>query len=243
MSTVLDLLEDSALLLGALDVTESLDANIAKKMFRRLKSMLDSWSTEGLMVYTFSRNVYPLTIGKASYTLGPGGDFNATRPIWIDRASVIPTASAPTLEIPVDILSDQEWQGVTIKSIQSNFPVQIHPRGDYPQNTIDVWPIPTASASLVLYVPSALQILTNLSDTISLPPGYEEAIVNNLACNCSSMYGTQPAPTVMKAAQAGKDLIRSQNLVVETIQCDSSMCGYGNGPTEQAIRSKGYVVD
>jgi len=242
MSTVRDVIYDAMLLLGVMESGEAIPANQAQDAFRRFNGLLSIWSAEELLIYTTNRNVYPLVIGQASYTYGPSGNFNAARPIWIDRASVIPAAN-PTLEIPVDIYTDQDWQTVSIKSTTSSFPLCIHPRGDYPQNTIDVWPVPTATCSLVFYVPVALTAATSINDTVSFPPGYEEAFTAALAVRLGPIFGVQASPDVRAMAISGKDTLRAQNLVVPTLLCDSSMLGDQNGPSVEAIRSKGYVCD
>ena len=243
MSTVRDLLSDALLLLGVQDPSEAMSADVAAVCLRRLNAMLNTWSAQSLMVYTSNRVVLPLTIGQAAYTLGTGGDLNTPRPVWFTLASVIPTASAPTLEIPVDILDDAQWQDVSIKTISSNFPLQIHPRGDYPMNTIDVWPVPTAACSLVLYPPQQLGSFTSLDTVVSLPAAYEEAITYNFAPRIASIFGAATPPDVARIAMISLDAVRAQNLQTPLLRVDSSMCGNGSGPSDQAVRSKGYVVD
>lgn len=68
------------------------------------------------MIFNVARNVYPLVSGQQAYTIGPGGNFNPPRPIWIQDAGIISTTSAlQPLELPMAILSDDEWAGLSIK--------------------------------------------------------------------------------------------------------------------------------
>lgn len=242
MSTAGDLIRDALLDLAVIDAGEAVDAATGADCLRRLNSMLNTWSAEGLMIYTFNRAVYSMVIGQASYTLGTGGNFNADRPIWFNMASVIP-GSSPSLEIPIDIMSDEDWQTVPIKTLASTFPVCIHPRGDYPLNTIDVWPVPTASCSLVIYAPSALSEFALITSTASFPPGYEEAIRSNLAVRVALMFGRNASADLIKQATTSKNTLKAQNLVSPVLRCDPSYCGNSVGPSIQAIRSKGYVCD
>lgn len=243
MTTVRELIQDAVYLLGVVDPTESLNASFAAQGLRRLNAMLQTWSAESLMVYTQNREVFPLVVGQQDYTLGPGGNFNTTRPIWFDQASIIPTASAPTLEIPLKIDSDEDWQDVSIKSINSTFPLEVHPLGNFPLNTLQFWPIPTAACSVVLYLPQQLGAFTSVDDTVLLPPGYEEAIIYNLAARMAPMFGTATPPDVARVAISSKDTLKSQNMVPSILAVDSALCGNMTGPSLSAIKSKGYVVD
>lgn len=242
MSTVRDILEDSLSLIDALAAGEAMTPEDASRCLRRLNAMLNTWSTQGLMVYTLNREVFPLTIGVQDYTLGTGGTLNTERPVWLNQASIIPISS-PTLEIPLKFDSDEEWQDVSIKAITSTFPLEVHPLGNYPLNTLQFWPIPTAACSVVLYVPQQLGSFASINDQVSFPPGYEEAIVYSLAPRIAPMFGTQVSPDVQRTAMIAIDAIRSQNLVVSTLSVDPALCGNQSGPSLQAIRSRGRVVD
>jgi hypothetical protein len=243
MSKVRDILNDALMLLGVQDPTESINAAQAQACLRRLNAMLSTWSAQGLMVYTFTPTTFPLTIGKQSYTIGAGGDFNVDRPIWLNQVSIIPTASAPNLEIPIDIDSDDDWQNVLIKSVTSTFPLEVHPRGDYPLQTLDFWPVPTAACSVVLYLPQQLGQFATMNDTISFPPGYEEAITYAVVTRIAPLFGIPVSPDIARMAVAAKDTIQAQNLVVPILRIETALCGNPSGPSEAAIKSKGRVVD
>jgi hypothetical protein len=57
--------------------------------FGILNDMVDSWNTESLMVPATQRNVYPLTAGVCSYTLGPGGTLAGDRPQRVVSAALV----------------------------------------------------------------------------------------------------------------------------------------------------------
>jgi len=252
MTTLADLIYDALLPLGTVAAGESLDPGLANDCMRWTNRMLSSWSVDGLMVFTQNRQEFPLVIGQQVYTLGPGGTLNndqTPRPIWFTQASVIPTASAPALEIPIDIYTDEQWQDIPIKppasqgGVSTNFPLLIHPRGDWPLNTIDVWPTPTAACKLVLYLPQQLTQFSVIQDVASFPPGYEEAIVAAMTFRFSGMLGVPCPPTIAAVGAGAKALLKGLNVTPQVLSCDSAMCGYRPGPSEMAIRSKGYVCD
>lgn len=243
MTKVRDILNDALMLIGVQDPSEGIDSARAGMCLRAFNRMLSTWSAQSLMVFTYTPTTFPLTIGKQSYTIGLGGDFNVDRPIWFNQVSIIPVASSPLLEIPIDIDSDDDWQNVLIKSINSTFPLEVHPRGDFPLQTLDFWPIPSAACSVVLYLPQQLTQATSINDDFVFPPAYEEAIVYTLATRIAPVFGIPVNPDIARVAVNAKSTIESQNLVVPILRVESALCGNPTGPSEAAIKSKGRVVD
>jgi hypothetical protein len=243
MTKVRDILRDSLMLLGAIAPGEALGGEDGQDCLRRLNAMLASWTIEDLMVYTVNRDVYPLTVGVQNYTMGPGGTLSSIRPTQITSWSVIPTASQPDLEIPFDkILTVEEWQNISIKNVPSTYPVYMYDAGDYPARTLSFWPIPTQACSAVLYTWGILSQFSSMDDVVSLPQGYEEAIVYNLAPRLAPMYGKQTSPEVIAMAEGSKSRVKKINVTVGVLRIDSAMCG-GNGVGYLAVQSRGYVID
>ena len=85
MSTVRDLITAALLDLGALASGESPTAPEAQDAFRRLNLLLETWRLESLLVYAIDTVTKVLT-GAASYTWGPGGDIDTTRPVHLSMA-------------------------------------------------------------------------------------------------------------------------------------------------------------
>lgn len=238
MTKVRELITDALIELGVIDPTQSLDANMAEHALRVLNRMLDAWSSENLMVFTENRNEYALALGKQTYTLGVGGDFNVARPVQITRLSVL--LNTGTLELPIPILLTQEWQRVSIKQLPSSFPTAAWITGDFPLQSIWVWPIPAVACSLVLYTWGQLLAFTSLDDTVQFPKGYADAIVSNLAVRLAATYGKQVSQSTGMLAQVSKSRIRTLNS--EAIYIGSDPALTGNSSTI-ATRTFGLVVD
>jgi hypothetical protein len=51
--------------------------------------MVSSWRTQFGTVPCITRYIFALTDNQQSYTLGPGGDFDVPRPMWIDGAGLL----------------------------------------------------------------------------------------------------------------------------------------------------------
>jgi hypothetical protein len=74
---------------------------------------------------------------------------------------------------------------------------------------------------------------------VTFPPGYEEAIVTNLAIALSNAFGTQPSPSLVMRARDAKKQIESLNVDPIYLSTDFPSRNSGN----RAIRSFGLVVD
>ncbi len=69
--------------LGALGIYapgEAVSADNNDVGFRRLNNMLSAWATQSLTIPVVVREIFPLTANLGVYTIGPGGDFDTTRP-------------------------------------------------------------------------------------------------------------------------------------------------------------------
>lgn len=241
MATALDLITDALTDLNVIDPLGTVDATTAQHALRVMNRMLDDWSTEALSIYTENINTYSLVPGTQTYTLGPSGTLSSTRPVRITRASVIPFGTSPALEIPIQIMTTtEEWQGITLKQINSVFPVAMYVDGNSPLETIWVWPVPTTAPQIVLYTYGELANVT-LNQSMTFPKGYEGAIVSNLAVRLGVSYGKQPDPVMIELANNGKRRIAEINYEPTFVGTDNALV-QRNG-WNLAVRSRGLVVD
>lgn len=234
MTKVREILEDALIEIGVLSVGDSLKADDAKFGLRALNRLLQKWNIDELMVFTVNRTEWPLQAGKQAYTIGVGGDFNTPRPTRIQMVSVLLPAGQ---EIPVDILNDQEWRDLVLKTTTSTFPTKMWPTGNVPLNSLYLWPVPTDSTvKLVLYTLGKTESFTTINEDIVFPNGYEEALVTSLAISLASSYQLPVSAALALRASDAKSKIKGLN--VEPLYMD---CGFGGGSL--AIRSFGMVVD
>lgn len=219
---VRDLIAGSLRLIGAIASGENPQAAEFADALNSLNGMLESWSTDGLLVYTTNREVFPLVPSKQSYTMGPLGDFNTSRPVQISEASVQQNG----IELPIDILNLQEWAEITLKTTPSTLPQCIYSEGTFPLETINVWPIPTVANNLVLYSLKPIASFASINDVVSLPPGYSRAIRYNLALELAPEFGREPSALVGVAASESKADIQRQN--TEPVYMKSDAIGLSN---------------
>lgn len=237
-TTVRDVISGSLRLIGAIAAGETASASEASDALSSLNAMLSSWSTNGLMIYKYQREVFLLTAGKAKYTIGPLADFNTIRPITIQTAkftdpTVVVTELTPFIpgvpmvtpdipatylttitanqELPVQILNIQEWSAIFDKNITSTVPTKMYVEGTYPAETINLWPVPSVGAGIVLYTLKPLNNFLLVTDDFNLPDGYERAIRYNLAQEIAPEYGKEASPTVQQIASDSKADLQRKN--------------------------------
>jgi hypothetical protein len=211
--TYYDVIRSSLRLIGVLAPGRGPNnSEITDAMFV-LNSMLDSWTTEHLMIYTIERGQFPLN-GQSSLTFGPGGTF-AVRPLRIDRAAVVYS----DVETPVPVLTRQRW---TLGGGPTNVGGYegVYNDNGMPLATVHVRPVPTYASDLVLYTWRALRQVIDENATVEFPPGYGDAIRYNLAVRCGPEWSRQPRPEVFQMAIDAKASVKSFNM--QPMEMDAS---------------------
>lgn len=224
----LDLISSSLRLCGVLASGETPSAAEAADALLILNQMLDSWSAEQLAVFTETIATYALTPGVQNYTLGTGGTLNGVRPAKIDRMSSLTFNNpAQPLELPMDLLSDADWQAIPVKAVSSTYPTKCYDDGAFPFRNIGFWPIPSAACSVIVYGWTALTSFPDLVTDITFPPGYLKAIRYNLAVDLSPEYGRSIQPEVAAQAISSKAVIMSMNIETPDLRVDAALSNPG----------------
>lgn len=206
--TVRDLIKSSLRIIGAIASGETPSADESADALSTLNGILGSWSNQSLLIPSKAREVFALTAGVQTYTMGPLGTFNTTRPIKILSAAIIPAGQ--DFETVVDVLTQQQWAQITNKNLSGN-PSAVYPEGTYPLETINAYPKPSATDQLVIYSMKPLTAFASLNDEITLPAGYDRALKYNLAIELAAEYGKQLTGEVLGIASASKAEIEALN--------------------------------
>ena len=151
-----------------------------------------------------------MTPAQASYTIGPGGDFVADRPLRIERANVI-LSTTPEVRVPLEIIDDQQWAAVRVTNISTTLPLKLYMDGAFPEATIYLWPYPSAAYDLELFTPNQLGIHDAATELFSLPPGYEDAIVYSLAERMCALWRLPVTQDIAEHARRARSAIQSVN--------------------------------
>lgn len=224
-----DLITDALEEIGAIAPGESIPDADAMAGLSRLNGMLDAWQSERLTIYNLDRKQFTFTANVASYTMGPTGVFvTATRPTFIDRAAVLFGSGVNVAEIPIEVLTDDKWADIRIKTVTSTLPTRVYYNATVPNGTLYYWPVPTDPLVFpILYLPSPLTTVATLSTALVLAPAYEEALRYNLALKLCLPFGRSVDQLLMKMATDGKALIKRANTRIEEMKCDPGLLQSG----------------
>jgi len=228
--TALDIITTAMRRINTIEPGENPDSAEADTGLESLNDMLDAWSTERQMIWTVQRLVFPLTAGKASYTVGLGGDFNMPRPTKISRMGILSYANAAQpMELPIEVLSEADWNLVPVKNITSSLPQQVYDDGDFPYRTLTFWAIPSGEIAVaaVLYVWATISQFQDLATDYEFPPGYPDALKWNLAFRLAGEYGGFMPPQVQQMAVESRARIKSINTPLIDLRCDDALVGVG----------------
>jgi hypothetical protein len=187
--------------------------------------MIGSWSNEALIIYAHVREEITLVPGTAAYTMGPTGDLVTTRPMKIENAMIRDESASTPIEYPVNILSQDEWANIIAKSVSITIPNSIYIEGTFPNETINVYPVPAAAKKLVLMSTKALTEIATLDTEVSFPPGYYEALKYNLAIRLSDDFGRPLTESIVSIASESKASLKRNNHRPSYLRVDPALLG------------------
>src|SRR5512136_1218569 len=115
--TARDLITAAMQEIGAIATGETVSAADAQAGLTRLNGMLDLWQTERLTIYNMNRATFSFVASQQTYTLGPtvGADWSyAVRPTFLPLAGILWTGGGVVTEIPLQILTDEQWSALRV---------------------------------------------------------------------------------------------------------------------------------
>lgn len=224
--TVNDLVTLAALGMGAIAQNETLPDDELANALQLLTDIIDDWNTQDLLIYTIQR--YPFTVPAISqtFTLGVGGDFDpGFRPNRIERANVIFNTSENTTELPMEIVTYDEWSRIIVKGVQSVIPQAVWFDYQYPLINVNVWPIPNGSQELIFYMWQPVPQIASGTDTLALPPGYKRALRYQLQCELCPLYGKPIDASTLALREDAVGNVKTLNYQSQKLlmRCDNAM--------------------
>jgi hypothetical protein len=222
-------------LCGVLAAGETPSAPDAEDAFDTLNTMLDRWKAERLTAYQVQRYPFAIPSGAATRTIGPTGDFviPTGAPIWIANASSIQNygVTQTEFEIPITVFTSQQWaEIVTMKTMTNSLPIGIFYQRGAPNGTINFWPVQNVSGIyLALYCSVPLTEFTDRVTDVSLPPGYGEALIYQLALRLAPMFGRSLDPAIVAIASEAIGILKVTNENMDTLDVDEAIAPRASG--------------
>lgn len=207
--TVRDLIRKSMLLGGLIASSESMTDDEATDALDSLNDLIESWTTEGLLLFNSVREVFDLASGTQSYILGTGQTWNTTKPQNIEAISAI----SNNIEYPLRIYTIEEWQEISQKNLQSQLPEGVYIEESAASIKFYFYPTPSdSSVDIIIHSRKPLSAFSNLSDTVSLPQGYTRALRYDLAIELMQEYGRDPSAVVIEKTNELKGALKRDNI-------------------------------
>lgn len=213
--TSLQIIKRAMRSLGLLPFGVDPGPDVSNEWLGALNGMIGRWRLQELTMYVLSPQTFDLVSGQGGlgnyYTIGTGGDFDIERPVAIERASVISynNPSQP-LELPLTVLMVEEEQAIPVKDVQSALPQELWYWTTFPLGRIVLWPIPNVTTlKLRLWLPTPIERFEDFTTDHEFPPGYEDALVYNLAKTAG------PTLNQVTLSEDSKDLAQESLMLIK----------------------------
>lgn len=209
MATARDIINRSLKLIGVLAQGETATADQLTDGLDALNDMLDSWSTQNLMIYQYTDEELTLAPSQSVYTMGSGGDLDTTRPIEI--VNMIWRDNTDGLDLPIKIVPQAQYKYEPNKDTENSVISTCYVNYKHPLVELTFWPVPSTAEKVEITSYKPLTTYSALSTTVDLPPGYLKALRFNLAIELAPEYGIEPSPYVDREASRARANIKRQN--------------------------------
>ena len=216
MALVSDLITQAFLDIGAIAAGQTPTTEEQTDAFLRLNQMLDSWSREHVSVFTEQHGSFTVTAATSAYTFG----VTANSPSWVASAQPMriygASATSGGFRAAVKVLSWEAFHASIDdgRGVTSILPQAIGVDSAWPNLNVKVFPTPAASpGSLELDYWTVLAQFALVSSTVTLPPGFQDALHFNLATRLYPQYARAGGPdqALLLNAQITKAAITALN--------------------------------
>ena len=221
MATASDIINRSLRMFSAIGSGKSATASEASDALNILNAMIDSWSIDRLTIYQILEENFTWAAGQTSRTIGPAGNFNTVRPNRIEGGF----SRINNIDYLFRMIEKREYDSIAVKTTQSTYPNVMFYDPVVTIGVLYAYPVPSGSLDVHLKSWKQLQSFTTLTDTLTLPPGYQRAIEYNLAVELQTEYPDLPLPDSVRQ-KATESLAAIKTLNAPTL---ISNLGLGKG--------------
>ena len=194
--------------IGALSEGESASAARSAEILADLNTLLDSWRLDEHFVSAESTKSFTMAAGDPSYTIAvSGADIAQERPVELLGGY---TTDASGNDSEFTLLTEDEYAAIGVKTTRGR-PYRVLYRPASPLATLLFYPVPDAAYTAVLRIPTVLTSFADLTTEYSLAPGYERAILLNLALEECPSEERDARQVLQRQATDALMLVREKN--------------------------------
>lgn len=220
------LVRSSLRLLGVIAVGETPTADEMNDGVSSVNDLLEILSISNLAVYGGANEVFATVAGQATYTIGPGGNWNTIRPVRIAGDAI---CTFNGVDFPVEQIGQGDYNDIGLKTQQQPIVEKLLYVNDNPLGLITLWPVPSGIVNITM---STDRVLTSVADAFTAmvyPPGYLLTMRYMLAILMAPDYGVTVAPEIMSVATSSLAALKRANKLRRTMSFDGALVD--SGPT------------
>lgn len=231
MTTAQDIISDSLSEARVYAPGETVSAADFALCLRLLNRMMDSWSNETLACFATLTQSGVLVPGVATYNVGPASSFQAVRPLdFADGPGAAYLQDNLGNNYPVDIVPQDVWNQIGNRTTTSQIPDTLFIDPQFPVAIFNLFPTPTIAYTLFWVARLQLQGFPNLTTVVSLPPGYEDALVHNLTIRLKPHFkAAQIDPVIIELASQTKAAVKRTNIKAVEASYDGVIVSKASG--------------
>lgn len=186
-----------------------------------LNEYLDRLNATERALYDTTQTTFTLTSGLQPHTIGvtansPTLTVSVARPARILSANIVLSGNIRAPQGGLTLINRQQWDAIAAGAaagqsvtITSSIPLYLFYDAGWPNGSIYLWPVPTAN-KLELRFETLLANLA-LTDTFTLPPGYQQALRLTLAELLAPAFGQTVSPETRRAALEARQAVWGNN--------------------------------
>lgn len=230
--TALDIIKRAMRLAGVYSIGEEPSSDETDSGLMALNGMIGTWANEALMIYSYTREQIPLVASTSVYTIGETGTVVTTRPMEVfDSCYII----YQNISYPCPMMTVEQFNSIPFKMQTAQFPWTFYYEDEYPDGRLRVYPTPLEDSTFVMTSKKQLSGFSSLTDAVTLPPGYFDALCFNMAVYWGPEFdGVSIPPQVVQQAMNTKRGIKRTNTKELTMKLPAAVLpqnGYVNWRT------------
>jgi len=195
MTTARQIVKKSLQKIGALVKNEEPSSDEANDGLDALNQLIQSWSNDSSLITNRAWETFTLQGGVSTYTMGVGQTFNTVRPTNIISGYI----RNGTIDTMLTTIGDEAYNSITFKNL-TGIPQFINYDNANPTDNLRLYPAPSTAYQMFLLTEKPLASITTLDTALAFPPGWERALIYNLATELAPEYGQLPDQSVFKIA-------------------------------------------